>query len=304
MANKITFEEFKNILDYIEQRQPDNYSSLYLYVNEYTKNAKVFKHRVDEEEVRTIADAVVIQQSLQLVDSEHRYELPVIRDSLWATSQGKEPKDPVKVYDSMLSGYANAEKVMYTICRAYGVILDENFKYMDTVAYNNLLRIIASFYTNLEDVSVQPFGAKKYSSTEYLSYYPVYIVYQVGKYLSDLGLFESDVVLTQPNFKYDYEYINDELKLCSKSELKNICNILLDNWDSSDLDFHDNLSNMCTYLIELLDTENQLTNFIHVYHNYSNNSLDVVVIPKINIIFLDTFANSKITMGNVSSRKK
>ncbi len=258
MTNKITFDEFKNILDYIEQRQPDNYSSLYLYVNEYTKNAKVFKHKVDEETVRTIADAVVMQQSVQLVDSQHRYELPVIRDSLWSNEYGKEPKDPVKVYDAMLSGYANAEKVMYAICRAYGVILDENFKYIDTVEYNNLLRIIASFYTNLEDVSVQPFGAKKYSSTEYLSYYPVYIIYRIGKYLSDLGLFNEDVIPYQPAYKLDYTY--DTLDIMSKSKVIILFNTLLDYLKPSLSNIKPQLQSMFNLIISIpdIDWENDL----------------------------------------------
>lgn len=301
MANKITFEEFKNILDYIEQRQPDDYSSLYLYVNEYMQNAKVFKHKVDEEEVRTIADAVVIQQSVQLVDSEHRYELPVVRDSQWANSQGKEPKDPIKVYDAMLSGYANAEKVMYAICRAYGVILDENFKYIDTNEYNNILRIIASFYTDLEDVSVQPFGAKKYSSTEYLSYYPVYIIYQVGKYLNDLGIFNENVIPYQPSYKLDYTY--DNLNVMSKSKVIILFNTLLDYLHPSKSYVKPVLQSMFNLIISIpdIDWENELV--LMTFNGETAGNAQVLVTSNKNIGFSFGYSFQTVLVNSIFNDK-
>ena len=219
MAQKLTFQELKDILDYLSERQPDSYSSLLLYVNEINEKGTIFKTRLDDDTKKLLLDSIVIQQTTQLISAEQVYKLPVVRNSEWSGS-GHTTSSAVNVRDRGLAGYANIEEVLDTICKAFGVTLSEDIKFAHPNIYNDLVGRVARYYeiTQAEqDLSKTPYMAAKVDD-QYRTLIPLFIIYEIGRVLDDYGIFEADEVNYQPVVQFDKYW--DNVPLFDSSQVR------------------------------------------------------------------------------------
>ena len=142
MAKINSYEDFKNILTYLYNKNPDKYSSLYLYEKEsnkkdviYTKTDELSYNNKIKYNVITIEDGKV------LIDDTNLYLLPLLK-----SAETDSPNSETSVYDKGISAYIDIDLLIANICIAFGIKLDANFSSINERDYNNMRDIVIKFY--------------------------------------------------------------------------------------------------------------------------------------------------------------
>ena len=209
MANPIAnAQDLKDVLDaiYNNNAQYDTYQNLTLYYNDITRTATIFT--VDEEDEENTKNVIAVFNPENVVTQDNAFFVTLMKSATVNVST-----EETSVYDFALGGYVNVDTLLKNICVALGVSLSNTFADANPSLYNDMINIIRNEYGKALENNA-PYIMKKFVNLDtqeesYKSLVPLMCIVKIAVYLSNLGIFSSDVNLqtTMPS-KDSFPFFN------------------------------------------------------------------------------------------------